>query len=286
MVYIILACAVIVVVCIAIVVRDINRFVLKRYELNSDKISKDICFAVVSDLHNKTFGKHNYKLINAIDKLAPDYVLITGDILTGNRMVSYEPAIGFIRQLSSKHRVIYALGNHERKSEEYKEGNSNKYETYIEKVKEAGVRVLVNDYVTLAEHNITIYGIEISLSYYSKFRKKNMSRAYISSLLSECEKEKYNILLAHNPDYFKEYALWQPDLVLSGHVHGGIMRLPVLGGVISPAYRLFPKYDGGRYEENGSTMILSRGLGTHTLPIRFLNPGELPVVYIKKGKEL
>lgn len=284
--YILLACAVIIVICIIIMIRDINRFVVKRYELESDKISKDICFVVVSDLHNKSFGKDNYKLINAIDNLNPDYVLITGDILTGNRLVSYKPALEFIRRLSRKHKVIYGLGNHERRSEEFLDHDSNRYETYISKVREAGATVLVNDRYFLEDYNIYVYGIEIELKYYSKFRKKKMPSDYITSLLNTCDPDQYNIMLAHNPDYFEEYASWNPDLVLSGHVHGGIARLPLLGGVISPSYRLFPKYDGGLFKEKSSTMILSRGLGTHTLPVRFLNPGELPVVYIKKGKEL
>lgn len=85
-------------------------------------------------------------------------------------------------------------------------------------------------------------------------------------------------MIAHNPEYFPAYAEWGADLVLSGHVHGGLMRLPFLGGVIAPSMKLFPKYDGGVFEEHGSTMILSRGLGTHTLPIRIFNPGELVVI--------
>ncbi|MDE7197816.1 MAG: hypothetical protein K2O15_02920, partial [Lachnospiraceae bacterium] len=88
----------------------------------------------------------------------------------------------------------------------------------------------------------------------------------------------------HNPVYFDAYEAWGADLVVSGHVHGGIMRLPVLGGVISPALTLFPKYDGGVFYEKESTMILSRGLSSHTLPIRIFNPGELIVIDLKPDK--
>ena len=70
-------------------------------------------------------------------------------------------------------------------------------------------------------------------------------------------------------------------MVVAGHVHGGLMKLPFLGGVINPALRLFPKYDGGRFVKNGCVMILSRGLGTHTLPIRIFNPGELVVIHLR-----
>ncbi len=69
--------------------------------------------------------------------------------------------------------------------------------------------------------------------------------------------------------------------MLSGHVHGGIMRLPFLGGVIAPSYKLFPKYDGGVYRGDGSVMLLGRGMGSHTLPFRFFNPAQLYAVTLK-----
>ena len=97
-------------------------------------------------------------------------------------------------------------------------------------------------------------------------------------LVGKANRDRFQILLAHNPVYFEEYARWGADLVLSGHVHGGIVRLPFLGGVISPAFTLFPKYDGGKFERGDSTMLLGRGLGTHTLPVRMWNPGEIVLV--------
>ena len=100
----------------------------------------------------------------------------------------------------------------------------------------------------------------------------------MDKLAGKANDRRFQILLAHNPLYFKEYAAWGADLVLSGHMHGGIIRLPFLGGVVSPAVTPFPKYDGGRFAEGKSTMILGRGLGTHSLPVRMWNPGELVVV--------
>ena len=106
-----------------------------------------------------------------------------------------------------------------------------------------------------------------------------MEAKYLTDTLGRTKTEKYEILLAHNPDYFPEYAGWGADLVLSGHVHGGMMRLPLIGGVVSPAFKFFPKYDGGMFRIGKSVMILSRGLGMHTIPVRIFNPGEL--VYLK-----
>ena len=123
-----------------------------------------------------------------------------------------------------------------------------------------------------------IYGLEIDREYYQKFKEIKMEEAYLEKLLGKPDKDRVSLLIAHNPDYFKSYAAWGVDLVVSGHVHGGLMRLPVLGGVISPAIRLFPKFDGGAFKERDAVMILGRGLGTHTLPVRIFNPGELVVI--------
>ena len=93
--------------------------------------------------------------------------------------------------------------------------------------------------------------------------------------------KEFQILIAHNPQYFDEYAKWGADLTVSGHVHGGIVRLPFIGGVISPAIALFPKYDGGHYEIDKKHLILSRGLGTQ---VRMFNPCEIDVIKIHEAK--
>ena len=96
--------------------------------------------------------------------------------------------------------------------------------------------------------------------------------------LLQKEENYYEILLAHNPDYFPQYCQYGADLILSGHVHGGLVRIPFLKGIASPAVRFFPRYDGGLFTEGKSNMVVSRGLGTHTLPVRIFNPAELVVI--------
>ncbi len=111
-----------------------------------------------------------------------------------------------------------------------------------------------------------------------------MRDTYLTGVLGEPDKSVFTILLAHNPDYFPEYAAWGADLVLSGHVHGGVVRIPFWNkGVISPAVKLFPKYDGGLFEEGNSHMLLSRGLGCHTIPFRAFNPGDLIFLQFQKS---
>ena len=146
-----------------------------------------------------------------------------------------------------------------------------------------GIKILSNNSVSFDDMGIKISASEIDRYYYKRFIVRKMEDDYIESLLGKCDKDYYNILLAHNPDYFKNYSNYGSDLILSGHLHGGIMKLPLIGGVISPRFRLFPKYSGGRYDENGSTIIVSRGLGSHTIPLRVFNPCELCVVSMRKS---
>ena len=144
--------------------------------------------------------------------------------------------------------------------------------------------MLENKSAEISEYNIKITGLELPLEYFAHFKQKNMAEGYLESLVGKNDRNLCNLLIAHNPDYFPEYVKWGANLVLSGHVHGGIMRLPVFGGVISPSYRLFPKYDGGIFRENGAVMLLGRGMGSHTLPFRFFNPAQLYAVTLKPGK--
>lgn len=270
---------------LAVIVLDTNRFVVRRYQLNTPKIRKDIKIVMLSDLHNCSFGRNNGKLLAAIDEIHPDQVLIAGDMITGGRKLHDSNVLEFLQQLAARYPVIYGNGNHEQKIRNYMDGNGNLYDQYRKKLECIGLQPKVNEHVTDEIHGVTVYSSQISHDFYTRFRRKPMAEDYLAGILGAPETDTYTILIAHNPDYFPEYAAWGADLVLSGHVHGGIARLPLLGGVLSPAYRLFPKYDGGMFRENNSTMILGRGLGTHTIPIRFLNPGELVVVELHKQGE-
>ena len=190
-----------------------------------------------------------------------------------------EPALHFLRELSKDYPVYYGNGNHEHRLKLYPKTYGDMGQRYAAALDEMGIRPLVNSHVELPEFGIAVYGAEIDRFFYKRFRVQEMQVDYLSGILGQASQGMYAVLLAHNPDYFPQYAAWGADLTLSGHVHGGIARVPFWGkGVIAPTLRPFPKYDGGVFEENGAVMILSRGLGTHTIPIRVFNPGELWVV--------
>ena len=271
---------------VIVMIIDGNRFIVKEYTVESDKIGKGQTLVVLADLHNKQYGEKNEKLLAAIDRIAPDIVLSAGDILTAKPGKSYEVAASFMEKVAKKYPVYYGLGNHEYRMKIYPEDYSDAFERYIERLKATGIVVLDNEATEIwlreeQKHTILrIVGVSIDRKYYKRFKKTKMEASYLKKALGESKENAYQILLAHNPEYFEEYAAWGADMVLSGHVHGGIMKLPIFGGVISPKLVLFPKYDGGRFENGKATMILSRGLGMHTLPIRIFNPGELVVIHL------
>ena len=108
--------------------------------------------------------------------------------------------------------------------------------------------------------------------------KEHILPEEIREHIGEANEETYNILLAHNPEYFVSYALWGADLTLSGHFHGGSVRLPFVGGVISPKLQLFPKYDYGLHEKYAKKMIVTSGLGSHSVALRINNPAEVVII--------
>lgn len=264
---------------LTVMIIDGNRFHVVEYQLYSSKVKKEHRYVVLSDLHNKSYGEKNSKLIRKITKLTPEGILIAGDILTAKPEKSYEVALDLIKNLAEKYPIYYGMGNHETRLFLYPETYGDMGERYLADLNKVSVDFLKNE-SRQCEDNIRITGLDMNKAYYKRFKKEPMDSGYLQETLGEANEGKYEILLAHNPDYFEEYAAWGADLVLSGHVHGGMMRLPVLGGVVSPSFKLFPKYDGGIFKLGKSTMIISRGLGMHTIPIRIFNPGELVLVKI------
>ncbi len=259
---------------------DTTHFVVKRYELNSTKIKSPYHFVVLSDLHDKAFGYQNQKLLAAIDKIKPEAVYIAGDMITALPGRQFDDTIAFLKSLSEKYPVYYGSGNHEYRMRIDTEKYGNMSAAYEEKIRNMGIVRLYTGSTVTHRKDVKVYGLEIDRMYYRKWKMPKMPFDYTLQKIGKAEQDCFTILLAHNPEYFENYAKSGVDLVLSGHVHGGVARIPFFGGVISPKFRLFPKYDGGLFVKNKTTMILSRGLGCHTIPVRFLNPGELIEVFV------
>lgn len=270
-------------VCIWVMIYDSNRFVVRHYAFSDERIRQNCRGVVLADLHNKKYGRENEQLLEAIRKEKPDMILVAGDILTAKPGASLETALCVLEELAKDYPVYYGNGNHEQRLELYPEVYGDMDKRYRERLRNAGIEPLVNAHISFADTGITIYGSQIDRCFYKRFKQTPMETAYLMQLLGQPDRSVYNVLLAHNPDYFPRYAEWGADLVLSGHIHGGMVRVPFWGkGMVSPAFCFFPKYDGGLFVQGKSRMLLSRGLGMHTIPIRLFNPGELLVVDFKQ----
>lgn len=275
-------------VCLALIllwvmIWDTNRFVIKKYAFRSDKLKRDCRIVFLSDLHNKEYGAGNERLLQAIRELSPDLILTGGDMLTAKPGASFDKAVAFILQCGEICPVYYALGNHEFRTRIYPETYGTMYQDYREGFRDSAIRFLDNESIVLPDFGIRLTGLTIDRKYYKRFGKRKLSEGYLEKTVGKADPFSYQILLAHNPEYFPDYGSWKPDLVLSGHVHGGVIRIPGFKGLVSPALLPFPHYDGGLFEEHGSRMVISRGLGMHTIPVRLFNPGELVVVELEAG---
>lgn len=282
---IILIIAILILFFAVVMAVDTHRFKIREYEISSDRISRDLDIVFLTDLHSKRFGRNNLKLIDAIYGIDPDAVFVGGDMYTAAFSDKGEVAVSLIGKLSERYPVYCANGNHEQKTKERPEEFPGIYDAYRRLVTETGAILIENDSVLIKENNVRIYGLELPFRYYRKLGRENPGVEVIKDILGDPNEDEFSILMAHNPQYFDDYAGWGADLTLSGHVHGGLVRLPIIGGVLSPNYRFFPKYSGGRYEIGPSVMVLSCGLGTHHIPLRVFNPGELTCVRLRSAKK-
>lgn len=268
---------------------ETEKLEITKHEVENNKIPKDFDgFKIIqiSDLHNKSFGKNNEKLLKKVEDEKPDIVVITGDLVEGDNN-KYHVALNLVEELTKKYEVYYIVGNHEQKSliKKYKE----EYKEYFKELEKKPIINLHNDKVCLNKGNscINLFGFIVPLDYYPYFfknyknRKKDLENNLICDSLGEIDKENYNIMLAHTPFFFEDYEQYGVDLVLSGHVHGGIIRIPGIGGVLSPNREFFPKYDFGKYEKNNTTMLLSKGLGGSKVLIRFNCKPEIVSIVLK-----
>ncbi len=241
-------------------------------------------FVFLTDLHNNCFGERNEELLAAIRRADPEFVLIGGDMIISRQPRYNDRTKEFLCRLAAEYPIYYTNGNHEENYRKATREGREAHRRYERDLKRAGVRFLHNEVIYLEKQGarIAIAGFEPPHLCYQKGRVRKMGGEVMNRLLGK--PEAFTILLAHTPFYFENYADWGAGLVLSGHVHGGMIRLPLLGGVASPQYTLFPKYDAGVYTRGGSTMLLSRGLGLHTLPIRVWNRPELSVVCLRRAR--
>ena len=274
--------AVFIVYCLIEMIRELWDFRVTKYRICSQKLNgikreKKIIF--LSDLHNRMYGEENERLLESIRNQHPDLILIGGDMLVRKDGNSYDKTVHFLAKLPGICPVYCANGNHEQKLKELPDKYEQSYEEYKKALTASGIHMLENasETVKLDEVPVKLSGLEIPLGAYARFGKKELSLKEITDRIGE-HGDDYQILLAHHPGYMKEYLAYGADLILGGHYHGCVVQLPGIGGVISPNFTLFPKYSGGIYQEGEQTAVVSRGLGTHSVPLRLWNWPELIVL--------
>ena len=274
--------AVFIVYCLIEMIRELRDFRVTKYRICSQKLNgikreKKIIF--LSDLHNRMYGEENERLLESIRNQHPDLILIGGDMLVRKDGNSYDKTVYFLAKLPGICPVYCANGNHEQKLKELPDKYEQSYEEYKKALTASGIHMLENasETVKLEEVPVKLSGLEIPLGAYARFGKKELSLKEITDRIGE-HGDDYQILLAHHPGYMKEYLAYGADLILGGHYHGCVVQLPGIGGVISTNFTLFPKYSGGIYQEGEQTAVVSRGLGTHSVPLRLWNWPELIVL--------
>ncbi len=269
MIYFLMLCALFCVFVLAGSRYENNRFVVTKYKLHHAAIGKPIRLVYLSDLHENSYGDDNAELIGEICNAKPDIILLGGDLIIGKgKRVETEVAESFLSQLQNVAPIYYVYGNHETRVR-----GKSKFRQYENKVSKMPVHILNNEKaeVEMNGNHLSIYGLELESAIY-----ENEEKFHAEGNVFERE-ENLKILLAHTPNYLKEYEKWKPDIVFSGHNHGGIVRL--FGrGMVSTEYKIFPTYSYGMYTENRTKMILSSGAGSHTIKLRLFNPPEFVIV--------
>lgn len=253
---------------------------VNEYEIVSDRIPEAFAgfrIAQVSDLHNKDFGEGYGQLLTLLSQINPDIIVVTGDLID-SRHTDLDIALEFAWQAGKIARVYYVSGNHEARVPEYED-------LKIGLVK-AGVVILENQKVQITREgeNVTLMGID-DPSFQEDYLfgdSGSVARQAIENLQNESDG--YTILLSHRPELFDLYVDTEMDLVFSGHAHGGQFRLPFVGGLVAPNQGFFPKYDAGQFNEENTTMIVSRGVGNSIIPLRFNNRPEIVLVTLRNMK--
>ena len=265
------------------------------FEVKSPKIPEEFngyTIVQVSDLHNTKFGKNQARLIKRIEQNKPNVIVITGDLIY-KRSKDMEKEISevtdFVNDIVKIAPVYFVTGNHENQV-----GKEN-----LKKIRES----LANSGVTLLDETSTklnFKGKHINLAgindlemyfddYVDEYAKSSGKKIRTiedviiaeENIIKRCldkiklDDSEFNVLLTHQPQYIEIYAKYKYDLVFAGHAHGGQIRLPFIGPIMSPGQGFFPKYTSGLHTFENTKMIISRGLGKSKLPFRFLNDPEL-----------
>lgn len=217
----------------------------------------------LSDFHNTSFGRDNARLLAVLKELDPDIVVFTGDIVDSNRL-NMDAVIAFAEDLSWE--SYYVTGNHEYCL------NADERERLTAGLEAAGVTCLLGENTEIRRDGASIRLVGLD--------DRDLTRQALEPLT---DPEQFNLVLAHEPQLLDTYSQTCADLVLTGHAHGGQIRIPGIGGMFAPDQGFFPRYTAGMFIKDDTAMIVSRGLGNSVFPVRVLNFPEVVCIELKCG---
>lgn len=263
---------------------ELKKFQITSYEYRTKKITQSVKFAVVADLHAHVYGRDNDILIQKIKEQKPDIILVPGDMIVSRYPETYETAYQALKKLTEIAPVYFSNGNHESRVSKVPVMQTEAFLEYENRVRKLGVHILNNasEEVILHGGKFCISGLEIPLECYGKGSYEPLPEHFIRDVLGDAKQDSVQILMAHNPMFAKEYAEWGADVSVCGHTHGGLVRIPGIGSVISPQFEVFPKYDAGEFNFGDRKVYVSKGLGTHTFHIRVFDRAEVLMIRINK----
>jgi predicted MPP superfamily phosphohydrolase len=247
-----------------------NGIVVSHIEYESEAVPAGCTVLHLSDLHNKTFGKNQIKLIRKTKEISPDIIVITGDLIDGRNKTDIDAAMAYVAQAVRIAPVYCVAGNHEEKSHVYPE--------LKKRLVKENVTVLDDACTTLEKNGGTFYIIGVRDP---NFSSDEIFEKNLAMLAGRADKH-FKILLTHRPEKWALYKKLKIDITFAGHAHGGQIRLPFIGGLFAPQQGLFPRYTSGMVKEGAASMVVSRGLGNSLFPLRVFNLPELVVVTLKK----
>ncbi|ADC51419.1 phosphohydrolase [Alkalihalophilus pseudofirmus OF4] len=247
--------------------------------IDSDKIPAEFhgyTIVQLSDLHNKSFGKGQRRLLDKVDESKPDLIVFTGDLID-SKNYDEEASLLLMQELVRRAPVYFVTGNHE--------WWAGTFSSLEEKLGDLGVIVMRNTAaeITQGTHSIQILGVDDpAISPHEE--KEVLTRGIEQALSNAPDENAFTILLSHRPEWLTFYAAYPIDLVFSGHAHGGQLRLPFIGGLVAPSQGMLPNYTDGTYTLNETTMIVNRGLGNSIIPLRLFNRPEMIEVKLNSVK--
>ena len=221
----------------------------------------------ISDLHGRSFGENNARLLRKIQKAQPHIICITGDLFDEN--TDFSALAPFLRELPRLAPTFYVTGNHEWQVAERK--------NYLRYMEALGIEVLENEHVLWAE-DFVIAGVHDPCGPYDQKTPAEL----MAEIRREAGNDAFVLMLCHRNDGLKLWSELGADLVLSGHCHGGVVRLPFLGGVFASERKFFPEFDSGLYGQEQTLLYVSRGLGYSNVPFRLLNRPQVSLLLLNR----